>query len=129
MMTRAMRLFGAGAREQVAVDDSPSFIDEARGDVYVASDGGASPVHPNGGVRRVDARGEIAVPFTCAEGIADKYINESGELVGKPGELWSSEDHSPIRGVAVDSGSGGPGVVPGEVYVLNQTEFGARGGG
>ena len=34
-----MKLLGAGAGEQVAVDDSVSLQDEARGDVYRATDG------------------------------------------------------------------------------------------
>ena len=79
---------------------------------------------PNGSVERVDAEG-VAVPFTCPEGIEKGYIDNNGELVGKPGQPpWSNENHPAIKGVAVDSGSGGAGTVPGEVYVLNTTEIG-----
>lgn len=111
--------------EQVAVDDSASLSDSARGDVYFASDGGASPTLPNGGVRR-EADG-AAAPFTCAEGVAEGYIVD-GQLVGRPGELWSSATHPAVMGVAIDSGSGsvGSGGVPGDVYVLNTTDPGGH---
>ncbi len=120
------KLYGTEPGEQVAVDDSVSLSDDARGDVYFASDGGASKRLPNGSVRRVEAGG-AAAPFTCAAGVAEGYI-VGGQLVGKPGELWSSGTHLAVKGVAVDSGSGGvgSGVVPGDVYVLNATDFGGN---
>ena len=71
-----MKLLGAGALEQVAVDDSVSLQDEARGDVYRAADGNGEPESPSGGVRRVGAEG-VAAPFTCPEGIAAKYITNT----------------------------------------------------
>ena len=110
----------------VAVDNSTSLVDEARGDVYItyATLTGESGGHL-GFLRRLNPSGGPA-PFTCLEdGKSPGYINGAGELTGAPGETWGEYEKAGtdemMRGVAVDSGSGASA---GDVYVVvNNTHY------
>ncbi len=103
--------------EYAAVDNSTSPTDKARGDIYLTG----FTRGPNGGlgfVRRLDSGGTSA-PFTCLEnGKTPKYINETGELTGKPGETWGeSSATAVVDGIAVDSGDATVASA-GDIYVL-----------
>jgi hypothetical protein len=98
------KLEGAGNEERVAVDNSTG---PAAGDVYRAG---------GGSVRRYTDEGASAA-FTCPGSPA--YIRNGSELIGTPGEVSGSVEGWTVFGVAVDSGSAGSGVVPGDFYVLN----------
>jgi hypothetical protein len=110
------KLYTVGTSEYVAVDNSTG---PYAGDIYFGHDGSGSITEP-GGLRRETPAG-AAVPFTCPEGIAARYINKYGELVGRPGEgggpaepeLWYGGN---LGGVAIDSSNGGSA---GDIYVIN----------
>ncbi len=114
---------GGPSRESdsVAVDDSTSPADKARGDVYfafpIATGGGVD--YDAGAVRRVNISG-APVPFACLEnGKTPQYINGTGELTGKPGEMWGeygSPGLSSMVGIAADSGNGNVASA-GDIYV------------
>ena len=113
------KLEGAAGKyelEWVAVDNSTGLTDEARGDVYVASEAGET--RTQGVVRRVDAEGN-PVDFTCTAPGSDEYV-KGNELTGRPGEdgrpaeAWESV-LEPVSGVAVDSGGGASA---GDIYVI-----------
>jgi hypothetical protein len=104
----------------VAVDNSTSPADKARGDVYIESESKVETRYnyePRGFVHRVEGSGG-PVPFTCKEnGKTPEYINEAGELTGKPGETWG--EHANLKafgGIAVDSG-GATVASAGDIYV------------
>jgi hypothetical protein len=107
--------------EWLAVDNSGELLtDLSAGDVYQAGltraqKGGTTISF--GFVARRNGNG-VPAPFTCLEhGSRPAYINEEGRLIGRsgPGGAWEYNGSSPLRGVAVDSGSGSVG----DVYVLN----------
>ncbi|MGA9305251.1 MAG: hypothetical protein WBW31_07610 [Candidatus Sulfotelmatobacter sp.] len=93
------------AGNYVAVDDSTSSTDKARGDVYMTSVTSVGFEH-RGFVQRVNMGG-APTPFTCLEnGKTPEYINGAGELIGKPGEIWGEYASLDLMdGIAVDSGS------------------------
>jgi hypothetical protein len=105
----------------VAVDNSTSPTDKARGDIYFASSTspGSGPSGERGYVRRVDSTGASS-PFTCLEnGETPEYINGAGELTGKPGESWGEYNDvgtDVTDGIAVDSG-GATVASAGDIYV------------
>ena len=96
--------------EWVAVDNSTG--DDTTGDVLFAKDSGGVP--DRGSVSRLNASG-VPMPFTCLEGISAGYINGSGELVGRQGELWENNFAAPVTGIAVNSGHD---VSKGDIYVV-----------
>jgi hypothetical protein len=107
------RLESAGREEWVAVDNSQSVTDNAKGDIYRAH--AASSIDVVGRVSRETSTHDPD-PFSCLQGIAEKYI-ENGELVGKPTERWEPTIINPVAGVAVDS-SDEPSSA-GDIYVID----------
>ena len=110
-----------GRQQWVAVDNSVSLKDPARGDIYRAFEGDrlGEEGEPNSYVRRVTSAGAPA-PFTCPAGITSGYIKE-GELIGTPQEAWTNKSLPSVEGIAVNSSSGASA---GDIYVINRSNFG-----